>query len=160
MRAPKRVQRTRKRGGGIPAGAVYVGRPSKWGNPFTGAGPIDHDLMKQYFQAWIVRPENAAFREEVRSELAGKDLACWCPLDKACHADVLLVVANHQVSNPDMNEEEALEQVLHDHIHAESFKAMARLARAQKRGTGCHLTASMVRSLATTDFGQLWADPD
>lgn len=30
----------------------------------------------------------------VRSELAGKDLACWCPLDEPCHADVLLELAN------------------------------------------------------------------
>jgi len=27
-------------------------------------------------------------------ELRGKDLACWCPLDKPCHADVLLRLAN------------------------------------------------------------------
>jgi len=27
-------------------------------------------------------------------ELRGKDLACWCPLDKPCHADVLLEIAN------------------------------------------------------------------
>lgn len=32
--------------------------------------------------------------EEIRSALAGRDLACWCPLDEPCHADVLLEVAN------------------------------------------------------------------
>jgi hypothetical protein len=32
--------------------------------------------------------------DEIRSELAGKDLACWCPLDQPCHADVLLEMAN------------------------------------------------------------------
>jgi len=32
--------------------------------------------------------------EKVRLELAGKHLACWCPLDKPCHADTLLWVAN------------------------------------------------------------------
>lgn len=31
---------------------------------------------------------------EVRQELAGRDLACWCPLDQPCHADVLLELAN------------------------------------------------------------------
>jgi hypothetical protein len=31
---------------------------------------------------------------EVRVELAGKPLACWCGLDEPCHADVLLMVAN------------------------------------------------------------------
>lgn len=35
--------------------------------------------------------------EDVRRELAGKDLCCWCPLDKACHADVLLEIANAPV---------------------------------------------------------------
>lgn len=32
--------------------------------------------------------------EQIRQELAGKDLACWCPLDEPCHADVLLELAN------------------------------------------------------------------
>ena len=32
--------------------------------------------------------------EKIRAELAGKDLACWCPLDQPCHADVLLELAN------------------------------------------------------------------
>ena len=32
--------------------------------------------------------------DDVRRELAGRDLACWCPLDEPCHADVLLEVAN------------------------------------------------------------------
>ena len=32
--------------------------------------------------------------DEIRAELAGKDLACWCPLDMACHADVLRRIAN------------------------------------------------------------------
>ena len=30
----------------------------------------------------------------LRRDLAGKDLACWCPLDRPCHADVLLELAN------------------------------------------------------------------
>ena len=32
--------------------------------------------------------------EDVRADLAGRDLACWCPLDQPCHADVLLDLAN------------------------------------------------------------------
>jgi len=31
---------------------------------------------------------------DVRRELAGCDLACWCPLSEPCHADVLLGIAN------------------------------------------------------------------
>jgi hypothetical protein len=32
--------------------------------------------------------------DDVRAELAGHDLACWCPLDSPCHADILLEQAN------------------------------------------------------------------
>jgi len=32
--------------------------------------------------------------DQIRAELAGHDLACWCPLDQPCHADVLLPIAN------------------------------------------------------------------
>lgn len=32
--------------------------------------------------------------DDVRRELAGRDLACWCPLDQPCHADVLLKISN------------------------------------------------------------------
>lgn len=32
---PERIQRQRVRGWRMPEGAVYVGRPGKWGNPFT-----------------------------------------------------------------------------------------------------------------------------
>jgi hypothetical protein len=31
-------------------------------------------------------------------KLRGKNLACWCPLDQPCHADVLLELANQEVS--------------------------------------------------------------
>jgi hypothetical protein len=36
--------------------------------------------------------------EDVRAELAGRDLACWCPIGEPCHADVLLELANPEVS--------------------------------------------------------------
>jgi hypothetical protein len=32
--------------------------------------------------------------EVIRRELGGKNLACWCPLNQQCHADVLLELAN------------------------------------------------------------------
>jgi Domain of unknown function (DUF4326) len=32
---------------------------------------------------------------KIRQHLRGYDLACWCPLDEPCHADVLLEIANH-----------------------------------------------------------------
>lgn len=43
------------------------------------------------FRDWLKqRPD---WVEAARRELAGRDLVCWCRLDKACHADVLLRVA-------------------------------------------------------------------
>lgn len=33
---------------------------------------------------------------EIRAALAGKNIACWCPLDQPCHADVLLELANQE----------------------------------------------------------------
>ncbi len=70
----------------MPANAVYVGRPSRWGNPFSG-----DDAVGRY-RAYL--NENPGLVAAIKRELRGKDLACWCGLDKPCHADVLLEVAN------------------------------------------------------------------
>ncbi len=83
---PKRIQRKRTKGWRMPPNAVYVGRPTKWGNPF--------DVAKTGRVPAVLR-----FACEVAplldlSELRGKDLACWCRLDQECHADVLLELAN------------------------------------------------------------------
>lgn len=97
---PKRIQRKRSRGWRMPAGAVYVGRPTKWGNPFLRVnyfGPhtlvgLYRDYLAGHLATW---PEaGPALAELARKELRGKDLACWCPLDQPCHADVLLELAN------------------------------------------------------------------
>lgn len=52
-------------------------------------------LVNDGSQPGQIRDEGGAFVAQMaREELRGKDLACWCPLDKPCHADVLLEVAN------------------------------------------------------------------
>ena len=68
---------------------VYIGRPSKWGNPYKiGRDGTREEVIKKY-EDYIVH--TAAFREI--DELAGKILGCWCkPLP--CHGDVLLQLAN------------------------------------------------------------------
>lgn len=104
---PKRVQRTRTKGGGMPAGAAYVGRPTEWGNPFRPGD--DHpwypagrvimsrqdavDLFALHIGAMGAGEYDQDKLGRLR-ELAGRDLACWCPTDAACHADVLLDLAN------------------------------------------------------------------
>lgn len=81
-----------KRRDGIPAGAIYVGRPSKWGNPFPLGQYLSRSAaIEKYREHLLSSPELRAALPELR----GKDLVCWCaPL--ACHADVLLEMANEK----------------------------------------------------------------
>ena len=84
---PKRIQRKRTKGWKMPPNTVYVGRPSKWA-PYQRITRIQTlDRILREYRKWA----NAV---EIRSELRGKDLACWCPLDQPCHADILLEIAN------------------------------------------------------------------
>jgi hypothetical protein len=111
---PKRIQRKRTKGWKMPPNAVYVGRPSFFGNMFTHADPsvavaafrrvwtasqwfahyhdglVDVDEFRNLKRVgpW---PEWWWHKELVR--LRGKDLVCWCG-DGPCHADVLLELAN------------------------------------------------------------------
>lgn len=92
---PQRIQRKRTKGWRMPQGAVYVGRPTKFGNPFPAIIQTRRIAVAR-FKDWM--PEG--LREQVKAELKGKDLACWCPLTDRhgltvpCHADVLLEIAN------------------------------------------------------------------
>ena len=129
MSAPQRIQRKRTKGWRMPEGARYVGRPSRWGNPFlvcrvdcsTGLGMcwaiyakgwgsnglvvehIDrpdeaHRQAVELFELHIGPMGSFEYSDEklaaVVTELGGRDLACWCPPAYACHADVLLRLAN------------------------------------------------------------------
>jgi len=100
---PKRIQRRRVKGWRMPAGAIYVGRPTKWGNHIKvgdyGKSPqarrTAHWLAVLDFEKSIEwNPEGEAYKEAARRELRGHDLACFCRLDEPCHADVLLRIAN------------------------------------------------------------------
>lgn len=100
---PKRIQRQRTRGWRMPPGAIYVGRPTKWGNHIKvgdyGKSPqarrTAHWLAVLDFEKSIEwNPEGEAYKEAARRELRGHDLACFCRLDEPCHADVLLRLAN------------------------------------------------------------------
>lgn len=98
---PIRVQRKRTKGFKMPENTVYVGRPSKWGNPFKvkmdkGEKPRNPNLpilialsaYKKYIQEQV-KGGNLNIKE-----LKGKNLACWCKIGKPCHADILLKLAN------------------------------------------------------------------
>jgi hypothetical protein len=134
----------------MPAGAVYVGRGSKWGNPFgplrthralarvpavnhpdqpweyegrISADGARHDYYHPGGKVTVCHVRYMTAEETVECyrallygdgrwpvdfshggghyphivdvhQLAGRDLVCWCALDKPCHADVLLELAN------------------------------------------------------------------
>lgn len=79
-----------KRTDAIPSGAVYVGRPSRWGNPFILDSKMLRHIAVDEYRKWI---QNQPELMTALPELKGKDLVCWCaPLP--CHADVLLELAN------------------------------------------------------------------
>lgn len=117
---PIRVQLSRRKGWRMPPNTVKVDRSTKWGNPhdwrdwreqwpFKGPeAPGGYDRSGYYVPPEISRDDWCksmavqAFEEDIRDgqiallfhELRGKNLACWCPLDQPCHADVLLELAN------------------------------------------------------------------
>lgn len=87
-----KVLNARKVGKRSSAMQVYIGRPSKWGNPFViGRDGSRADVIAKY-RAWIVA-EPALMN--ALDELRGRDLTCWCaPI--ACHGDVLIDLANRR----------------------------------------------------------------
>jgi hypothetical protein len=116
MSNPVRVQLSRAKGWRMPPNTVKVDRSTRWGNPFY-VGPVPCECadgecprpLKNGACGMAPRRPTAAeaveaFREVMRarlyeqedcvSDLRGKNLACWCPLDQPCHADVLLELAN------------------------------------------------------------------
>lgn len=75
-----------------PADAVYVGRPTKWGNPFVlGRDGTRAEVIARH-RDWMTQ-HHPELIEAARRELRGYDLACWCA-PKPCHADFWLEVAN------------------------------------------------------------------
>lgn len=73
---------------------MVVARPTRWGNPFVIGRDGSREETVARYRAALERGELAVSVAAVRAELAGRDLACWCALDVACHADVLLDIAN------------------------------------------------------------------
>jgi len=98
---PQRIQRKRTKGWKMPPGTVYVGRPGRFGNPFHVGQDGTHEECVELHRRWLSGSlADSKIRDchprlgAILRELPGKNLACWCPLDQACHADVLLELAN------------------------------------------------------------------
>ena len=79
-----------KRIHGIPRGAVYIGRPSIWGNPFVIGKDGSRDDVIAKYERWLLG--NGKLVDQLAA-LAGKDLVCWCAPAR-CHGDVLVRLAN------------------------------------------------------------------
>jgi len=68
---------------------IYIGRPSKWGNPFQIGRDGNREQVIEKYRQWILNnPKLLA----CLSELKGKVLGCWCK-PHACHGDVLVQIA-------------------------------------------------------------------
>lgn len=119
---PTRIQRQRTKGWRKPEGAVYVGRPTLYGNPFqitrvgkvwivfvdaapgvtgrTVATLFDEQEARQTavdnFRAMLRTPGGSEQADFFARKLHGRDLMCWCPESMPCHADVLLELANRK----------------------------------------------------------------
>lgn len=100
---PTRIQRKRTKGWRMSEDVVYVGRPTRWGNPWAVSPTVSAEAAVSFFRKWIevatIDPTDTgaprgSMKELVRATLRGKDLACWCPLGHPCHADVLMEIAN------------------------------------------------------------------
>lgn len=109
---PIRVQLSRAKGWRMPPNTVKVDRSTIWGNPFRTDKPVDMTMANRWgwkikHPHWVGADADAAVIRfagvldyddagcyAIRKELRGKNLACWCKLNQACHADVLLEIAN------------------------------------------------------------------
>lgn len=109
---PKRIQRKRTKGWRKPDGAVIVDRTSRWGNPFKigDEGVPDAAAAVRLYEENLIpyRKHETGTLEQFLisqanldwvSELAGKDLICFCSLEQPCHADVLLRLANPAIGS-------------------------------------------------------------
>ena len=115
MTTPVRLRLSRRKGSSLQAAsratnglaAVVVARPTRWGNPFVigrdGTRERCVELHRKLLDGSVCTDCSAAvatqraYQDHVARnlpQLRGKNLACWCPLDQPCHADVLLALAN------------------------------------------------------------------
>lgn len=111
---PQRIQLSRQKGWRMPPNTVKVDRSTKWGNPFVRHGDgmaMSRQMAVASFRSFVLAegcwwskplPWPAGkipagpptTLDDVRAELRGKNLACWCKPGEPCHVDVLLEIAN------------------------------------------------------------------
>jgi hypothetical protein len=109
---PQRVQLSRKKGWKMPENTVKVDRSTKWGNPFiVGEHGTRAECVRlfEYLLGGLIcisannceaQQKYMTMARRDRAQLRGKNLACWCPLDAPCHADMLLMMSNVVIQGP------------------------------------------------------------
>ena len=79
--------------GKIPDDAVYIGRPSVWGNPWMALNAKDRDAVCDMYEEYLSR--NPELVRQIKKFLKGRDLVCFCA-PKRCHGDTILRIANEE----------------------------------------------------------------
>jgi len=72
---------------------VYIGRGSKWGNPFHIGIHGDREEVISKYEAYIM--DNPTLLDDL-PELEDKVLGCWCK-PKACHGDILKILIENRI---------------------------------------------------------------
>lgn len=105
--SPQRIQLSRKNGWKMPPNTVKVSRPTKWGNPFKVTPERSQISAVGAFNTWLtVEGCDAGLGEKKKwilehiHYLKGKNLACFCHANQACHADILLRLSNDRTELP------------------------------------------------------------
>lgn len=114
MTKPIRVQLKRVKGWKLPPNTVSVTRPGYYGNPYKIDGdpatlpfvvvsnikselngPLTREQVVEAFEIYLDKHADGKRKlETARREIVGKNLACFCKLDKVCHADIWLKKLN------------------------------------------------------------------
>jgi hypothetical protein len=88
----------------MPPNTVKVTRPGKWGNPFPLSGFSREEAVSRFR---CVAEAAETISPGWHQELAGKNLACWCPIGLPCNADVLMEIANRPTLARSLSEDKA-----------------------------------------------------
>ena len=90
MKLPKVINKRHLSGGKMPEGARYIGRPSRWGNPFKLGRDGNRDEIMDKYAEWLAeRLNDETFRKELLKLSKATALVCWCKPEK-CHGDLLV----------------------------------------------------------------------
>lgn len=74
---------------------VFIGRPTKWGNPFVIGRDGNRSQVIRKYTLWLWQPKQKQLREAARKELRGQHLLCFCA-PQFCHGHILASVSQSQ----------------------------------------------------------------